>query len=419
MLSVHTCPLAALGGKKTGGMNVYVRELSMEVGRRGATVDIFTRSHGDCVAHSHEEEIGSGVRVIHIPAGPEIPLSSIDIYSYLPQFVENLLDVVEHEGRHYDLIHSHYWLSGWVAQRLRETWGVPIIQMFHTLGLMKNRIAARADETEPQIRIETEHDVVEASDYLIAATPAERIQLMYLYGASMPRIHCVSPGVDVTHFRPIPKDEALTYAGVSPDRRMILFVGRIEPLKGIDTLLRSLVILRQRAPELGKKLTLAIIGGDPIDADDPEMSRLLELSDELDLREPVLFLGAREQDVLQYYYSAAEAVIMPSHYESFGMVALEAMACGTPVVASEVGGLAYLVRDGVTGFHVPDRSPEDLASRIQLLMENDLLRQEMSVSAMRLAERYTWPLIASQIMNLYEESTQVQEGFSRRKQWMS
>ena len=414
MLSVHTCPLAALGGKKTGGMNVYVRELSMEIGRRGISVDIFTRAHGDCVAHAHETEIGPGVRVIHVPAGPEIPLRTVDIYRHLPQFVENILDFVEHEGRHYDLIHSHYWLSGWVAERLRENWGVPIIQMFHTLGLMKNRIALSPNEHEPPIRIETERQVMQAADYLIAATPAERIQLMYLYGASMPKIHCVSPGVDITHFRPVPKAEALAYAGIDPNRRMILFVGRIEPLKGIDTLLQSLVLIRERAPELGEQLSLAIIGGDPVDAEDPEMVRLLQLSEELDLRDPVLFLGSREQDVLQYYYSAAEAVIMPSHYEFFGMVALEAMACGTPVVASEVGGLAYLVRDGVTGFHVPDRSPEDLASRIQLLLENDELRHEMSISSMQLAERYAWPLIASQIVNIYEESVHVRADQVRR-----
>lgn len=404
MMSVHTCPLATLGGKKTGGMNVYVRELSAELGRRGIEVDVFTRSQDPCVPHVNDSGLGVNARVIHVPAGPEKPLPTHDIYPYLPEFVENVLAFAESENLVYDILHSHYWLSGWVAQALRQRWNAPIFQMFHTLGLMKNRIATDPSQYEPDLRIKTERDVIRAADFLIAATPAERIQLMWLYGADMRKIHVIPPGVDVEHFCPIPRSEAQDVIGLPKGNRLVLFVGRIEPLKGVDTLLRAIAILKKDQRSFSDDLCLAIIGGDlgGPEADDAEMQRLRQLREELGLGEFVAFLGSKSQATLQYYYSAAEAVVMPSHYESFGMVALEAMACGTPVVASEVGGLAYLVQDGVTGFHVPDRDPEELAGKICLLLENDDLHREMSSAAVQSAQRYAWPRITAQIEKLYQ-----------------
>ncbi len=406
MLSVHTCPLATLGGKKTGGMNVYVRELSAELGHRGIEVDVFTRSQDPCVPHVNDSGLGIGARVIHIPAGPEKPLPTNDIYPYLLEFVANVLDFAEREGLAYDILHSHYWLSGWVAQKLRDQWNIPILQMFHTLGLMKNRIATDPNQHESELRIRTERDVMRTADYLIAATPAERIQLMWLYGADMRKIHTIPPGVDVQHFCPVPRAEAQEIIGLPKGHRLVLFVGRIEPLKGIDTLLRAIAILKREQSPFSDKLCLAIIGGDlgGPEADDAEMQRLKQLREELNLGEFVAFLGSKSQATLQYYYSAAEAVIMPSHYESFGMVALEAMACGTPVVASEVGGLAYLVQDGITGFHVPDRDPEELAGKIRLLLENEDLHREMSAATVAAAQRYAWPRITSQIEDMYRRS---------------
>lgn len=406
MLSVHTCPLATLGGKKTGGMNVYIRELSQELGKKGIKVDIFTRSQDPCIPHVNDRLLVAGVRVIHIPAGPEAPLASPDIYSYLPEFVENVLTFASSEGLSYDIIHSHYWLSGWVAEKLSEQWHVPVLQMFHTLGRMKNRITSDPEQHDPPLRLEIEKRVIDSADMLIAATPAERIQMMWLYGANMRNIHVISPGVDLEQFHPIPKAKARRCLGLPDDHKLLLFVGRIERLKGLDTLLKAINLLNtQLGDETLNNMCLSIIGGDPDAVDtDAEMNRLHTLRQALDLEELVTFLGAKSQDTLQYYYSAAEAVIMPSHYESFGMVALEAMACGTPVVASEVGGLAYLVQDGVTGFHVPDREPDVLAGRIKLLLENDALRQEMSAAAVKSARAYAWPNIASQIIKLYCES---------------
>lgn len=387
-------------------MNVYVRELSAELGRRGVQVDVFTRSQDPCVPHVNDVALGPNARVIHVPTGPEAPMSSDEIYAYLPEFVNNVIDFAEREGIQYDVIHSHYWLSGWAAERLRDAWGgVPIIQMFHTLGRMKNRIARSEAEHESRLRIRTEQIVTRAADILIASTPAERIQLLWLYNANMHKIRVVSPGVDLEHFHPIPRGEARREIGIPESNQMLLFVGRIEPLKGIDTLLRAIALLKTEMGEAVDNLCMSIIGGniDTDEADNAEMVRLQSLSRELGLGNFVAFLGAKSQETLQYYYSAAEAVIMPSHYESFGLVALEAMACGTPVVASEVGGLAYLVQDGVTGFHVPADDPEELAGKIRLILNNDELRREMSSAAMTYAQRYSWPRIADQIQKVYGE----------------
>ena len=414
MLSVHTCPLANLGGKKTGGMNVYVRELSAELGRRGTQVDIFTRAQDPCLPHIDANLLGDRVRVLHIPAGSQAPLSPHDIYPHLAEFTDQVLAFASQESLHYDLIHSHYWLSGIVASDLSAAWQVPVIQMFHTLGMMKNRIAQRDDEKEPPLRIDTEAQIIKQADLLIAATPAERIQMMWLYGARMQKIQVVSPGVNVHHFRPIPRSEAREALGMSEDEQMLLFVGRIEPLKGVETLVCALAILKQEIPECAGKTRLSIIGGALDDAaqEGTELARLMTLADELGLSKCISFLGAKSQELLPTYYAAAEMVMMPSHYESFGMVALEAMACGTPVVASEVGGLAYLIQDGVTGFHVPANDPEELAGRIRLLLENQTLRQEMSIAAAEYARRFDWGLIAAQVEKLYQQAEKLgQPGF--------
>lgn len=411
ILSVHACPLATLGGKKTGGMNVYVRDLSRELSKQNVRLDVFTRSEDRCVPHIiNNTDLGSYARVIHIPAGPERPIPTTDIYAHLPEFVANVQILTQKERLQYDAIYSHYWLSGWVAQQLNQTWKVPIIQMFHTLGHMKNRIANDKSQQESELRLQIEQQIIASADYLIAATPAERIQLIWLYGADLHKIRVIPPGVDVNHFHPMSQAEAKKSIGIPDEKRMILFVGRIEPLKGIDTLLHAFAILRSQIPRCLSELCLSIIGGDPgeIEQENAEMQRLKVLREQLGLGELVTFLGAKSQETLHHYYAAAEAVIMPSHYESFGMVALEAMACGTPVIASEIGGLAYLIQDGITGFHVPDRDPEELAGAICLMLKNDELRKEMSAASVQYAQQYAWPQIAAQVRQLFLECTQKQ-----------
>ncbi len=404
MISYHTCPLATLGGKDTGGMNVYVRDLTLELGRMGIHVDVFTRSQDEHVPHVLHD-LGYGNRVVHVPAGPETPLPRQELAGYIPEFVRGIERFVEDKGLHYDIIHSHYWMSGLAAESLSECWGgTPIVQMFHTLGEMKNRVARSDAEREGAYRLDGERRVLARVNRVIAATPAEQAQLEWLYKADMSKVVVIPPGVDVRHFYPIPVDEARQFIGLSPSARMILFVGRIEPLKGLDTLIKAVACLRVK--DLSEPVNLAVIGGDPDAAPEEmssEMTRIQKICDDLTVGKMVAFLGKRSQDTLPYYYSAAEVVVMPSHYESFGMVALEAMACGTPVIASQVGGLAFLVQDGVTGYHVADGDDEGMCKELTILLGDTSLRKSLGKNAAAYAQNYAWDKIATQIVGVYSD----------------
>ena len=403
MLSYHTCPLATLGGKDTGGMNVYVRDLTAELGRQGVHVDVFTRSQDEHVPHvSHD--LGFGNRVVHILAGPEKPMPKKELAGYIPQFVEGIRRFVAERGIRYDIIHSHYWMSGLAAEQLKAEWDAPIVHMFHTLGEMKNRIATSEEEKEGAYRLDGERQVLRVADVILAATLAEKAQLQWLYKADKRKVSIIPPGVDTSHFYPIPPDEAKEYIGIPKEDRMVLFVGRIEPLKGVDTLIRAMSCLRIK--EIERPAYLAVIGGDPNvppEQMSTEMLRLQSLCEDLCMDRMVVFLGKRDQDTLPYYYSAADVLVMPSHYESFGMVALEAMACGTPVVASQVGGLAFLVQDGLTGFHVPDQDEDALCDRLTRILGDSSLREKMGQAAANYARSYSWGQIAGQVNKIYEQ----------------
>lgn len=403
MISYHTCPLATLGGKDTGGMNVYVRELTRQLGRMGIHVDVFTRSQDEHVPHVLHD-LGYGNRVVHVPAGPEHPVPKPELANYIPEFVEGIKSFAREKDIHYDIIHSHYWMSGIAAASLSDAWGgIPIVNMFHTLGEMKNRIARTPEEREGEYRINGEKQVLRRADRIVVATLAELTQLRFLYKADANKMVVIPPGVDVSHFYPIPSDEAKVYVGLKPDNRMVLFVGRIEPLKGVDTLIHAMCCLQLKDDH--RPVHLAIIGGDPSASREKmtvEMARLQRLCDELALGQTVIFLGKRDQDKLPYYYSAADVLVMPSHYESFGMVALEAMACGTPVIASEVGGLAYLVRDGETGFTIPAEEPDMLCEKLAWLLSDQELHSRMSQRAVEYAQDYAWDKIAAQIVDVYK-----------------
>jgi D-inositol-3-phosphate glycosyltransferase len=393
-----------LGGKNTGGMNVYVRELSRELGRRGYTVDIFTR----CENANIEPiiQMGPGVRVVHVCAGPPEHQDKHQLYQYLPEFVSEVRRFAEQQGIAYDVIHSHYWLSGWVALELEKVWRVPVIQMFHTLGELKHRVARSDEQREHPMRVPTEREIMRAADRIIAATARDQEQMVSLYGASPFKMRIIPCGVDLELFRPHDKARAREQIGIDPQSKLVLFVGRMEPLKGIDDLLHAIAHLLADHHMPCNSVSLSLIGGSAEDHPDrinAEMARLMRLRDELGLNEMVTFLGAQGQDVLPLYYSAADVVVMPSHYESFGMVALEAMACGTPVVASDVGGLSYTVEDGVTGFLVPDRNPRALADRICDILNDEVFRDQLGAQARRVALRYSWQHVADCIVDVYRE----------------
>jgi D-inositol-3-phosphate glycosyltransferase len=405
MLSYHTCPLATLGGKETGGMNVYVRDLTRQLGRMGLRVDVFTRSQDEHVPHVLHD-LGYGNRVVHVPAGPEIPLPKKQLAGYILQFVEGIQRFSSEKEIRYDLIHSHYWMSGLAADALKADWASPIVHMFHTLGEMKNRVARSEAEKEGAYRLDGERRVLARADRIVAATLAERAQLEWLYKADARKIIVIPPGVDTSRFYPIPIDEAKQFVGVPPEKCLLLYVGRIEPLKGVETLIYAVALLRKRAACPKQSVYLSIIGGEPDtspEAMDAEMARLRMLCSQLGMDDVVVFLGKRSQDTLPYYYSAAQVVVVPSHYESFGLVALEAMACGTPVIASQVGGLAFLVQDGVTGYHVPDDDPEALCEKLASLLGDETLRRSLGRNAAEYAQNYAWEKIAKQIVGLYEE----------------
>jgi D-inositol-3-phosphate glycosyltransferase len=412
MLSYHTCPLAILGGKNTGGMNVYVRELTRHLGMRNVHVDVFTRSENEHVPHVLHD-LGYGNRVVHIPAGPEFSIPKIELAIYIHEFADGVKAFSVSKGIHYDLIHAHYWMSGVAGRELKQAWSVPMIQMFHTLGLLKQSIARSDEEREGQYRIDGEHDAIHAADRIIAATISEKEQLIKMYDCPSEKITIIPPGVDTCHFFPIPKDEAKEAIGIPKNDRMVLFVGRIEPLKGIDTLIRAMALMKL---DCGKcPHYLVIIGGDADttpEEDSVEMTRLKSLCSDLGMDEVILFLGKRGQDTLPYYYSAADVLVLPSHYESFGMVALEAMACGTPVIGSDVGGLAHLIKHGETGFLVPSQDPVALSECMTKILLNQSLREEISRKAYSYARKYDWNYIADKVVSLYkaERTTQVNPG---------
>ena len=404
VLSYHTCPLATLGGKDAGGMNVYVRDLALYLGREGIELDVFTRSQDEHVPHVLHD-LGYGNRVVHIPAGPEYPIPKKQLAEYIPEFGDRIHEFSNAKNLGYDLIHSHYWMSGLAAEKLSAAWNVPVIQMFHTLGKLKQAVAQNMEEAEGDYRIAGETRVIEISDKVVASTSTEKDQLETLYNAPARKIEIIPPGVDLSHFYPIPQDEAKEYVGAPLEKRMLLFVGRIEPLKGIKTLLRAIGILRANG-QAEENLCLAVIGGELADKngqETEEVKLLMKLRDEYGLQDMVTFLGKRSQDSLPYYYSAAEMVIMPSHYESFGMVALESMACGTPVIASLVGGLIHLVEDGVTGYHVPVEDPIALSKCISSLIEDKALRYRMGHDAFAFAKKFDWSNISGRMIEVYRE----------------
>ena len=403
MLSFHTCPLATLGGKDTGGMNVYVKELTRYLGRAGVHVDVFTRSQDEHVPHVIHD-LGYGNRVVHIPSGPEIPLPKAKLVQYISSFAERILSFSNEKNIQYDVIHAHYWMSGIAGKQLKEEWQIPMLSMFHTLALLKNKIAS-SNEFEGDYRINGEREVLNETDRIVVSTEAEVKELIELYNVDKNKTKIIPPGVNLGHFYPINKEEARAYIHQKKEC-MILFVGRIEPLKGIETLMRALGELKKREDIDDSKICLTIIGGDATATEETmgeEMARLHKIREELGVESFVNFIGKKSQDELPYYYSAANMVVVPSKYESFGIVALEAMACGTPVIASDVGGLSCLVKNEETGFIIPDSDPVALSEKIALLMNQPQLRKRIGAQAAEYAKQYGWASIAKKMIRLYQK----------------
>jgi len=387
MLSVHSCPVGNLGAKDTGGMSIYVRELARELGRQGHLVDIYTRVHDP--RDPQIINLGQNARLIHLTAGGDEEINKLAIYPYLPEFTCNLENFKKHNGLHYDLVFSHYWLSGRVGKYLQQLWNVPHIMMFHTLGAVKNAIGI--GEAEPELRIETERDLTRDCHRIIAPTNREKENLILHYGALPERIGVVPCGVNLEQFKPMGKEIAKRQVGFV-DNKIILFVGRIEPLKGIDQLLKAMPYLQN-----GQGPKLVIIGGD--ENSQYEMERLQRVSSDLHIQDSVTFLGLIKHEQLPYFYSAADACVVPSYYESFGLVALESLACGTPVVATNVGDLKSVIHQGETGYVVMDNAPRHLADKIALLLSRPSSDTKSALSIRASVSRFSWSNIAEAVTN--------------------
>jgi D-inositol-3-phosphate glycosyltransferase len=393
VVSVHTSPLARPGGAKAGGLNVYVLELARQLVAAGNEVDIFSRA----TLHNHEEvvAIAPGLRAIHLPAGPMGPQSAEALHEHLEAFETAVLEFNARDGVTYDVIHSHYWLSGLVGEQLKAAWHVPHVTMFHTLGEVKNR--SSYNEHETALRIESEAAVIAGADRVICATDQERAFIGQLYGADEAKVTVIPPGVDLDRFRPAAKNLAREALGLK-DERIVLFVGRIEPLKGVDILIDAAAML-----ESDIDCSVLIVGGD--ESSEAQVQELQDLARDRGIGHRVAFVGAVDHEDLPLYYNAADVCVVPSHYESFGLVAIEAMASGVPVVASRVGGLTGTVKDGETGYLIPWLCPEPFAERIELLLDNEPLRQSLGDAAREAVGRYRWENVAGAVLDVYNDLT--------------
>ena len=389
MLCIHSCPLGMPGARDTGGMNVYIRELSQELGRRGHAVDIYTREHQP--PHEQIINLGNEVRLIHLKTDGCEEMPKVALYSCLQKFICGVEGFRRSSAIHYDLIHSHYWLSGLVGKQLQDWWQVPHVVMFHTLGAVKNSIGIGEDETE--LRIESERQVVACCHRIIAATQKERQELVKHYGAAPQKIAVIPCGVNLDLFKPGNREMARRELNLD-HQKVVLFVGRIDPLKGLDRLIEALKHINGEQPPL-----LMVVGGDQHSHN--QVEELQRLAGELGVGHRVVFAGAVAQEKLPLFYNAADICVIPSYYESFGMVALEALACGTPILAADIGGVKQIVRHSEIGQIASDNSALELATGLRrYLFQSKDSNRYVHLRRAAIAE-FNWRNIAAIILHEY------------------
>ncbi|HWB67369.1 MAG TPA: D-inositol-3-phosphate glycosyltransferase [Mycobacteriales bacterium] len=398
-LSVHTSPLDQPGGGDAGGMNVYVTEVAKRLAERGIEVEIFTRATSSELPPS--VEFVPGVTVRHITAGPYEGLDKNDLPAQLCAFTSGVLRAeAVHEPGWFDVVHSHYWLSGQVGWLAKERWGVPLVHSMHTMAKVKNAALAEGDAPEPAMRAIGEAQVVEAADRLLASTGEEAAQLVTLYDADPSRVTTVPPGVDLSVFTPGDRGAARRRLSMPADAVVLLFVGRIQPLKAPDVVLRAAADLLEADPELRQRLVIAIVGG-PSGSGLERPEHLHKLAVSLGLADVVRFEPPVPQAMLADYYRAADVTVVPSYTESFGLVAIESQACGTPVVAARVGGLRTAVRDRVSGVLVDGHVPGDYAAAIRSLLAEPRRWATLAAGAVRHAADFGWGMTAERILEVY------------------
>lgn len=402
ILSVHTSPLHQPGTGDSGGMNVYVAETAKRIAERGIEVEIFTRATS--LTEPESTELAPGVLVRHIPAGPFEGLRKEDLPSQLCAVTAGVLraEAAKNEG-FYDLVHSHYWLSGQVGWIAQERWGVPLVHTMHTMARVKNLTLAQGDTPEPAIREIGEEQVVAAADRLVANTHAEAKELIELYHADPNRVRVVHPGVDLDVFVPGNQNSARSDLGLSQEAIVLLFVGRIQPLKAPDVLIEAAAEIVKHNPELRSRLVVAICGG-PSGSGLERPDALVTLAHQLGVSDVVRFVPPTNRTDLVKWFQAASLCVVPSHSESFGLVAIEAQACGTPVVAARVGGLPTAVRDGISGVLVDGHAAATWAKHIVDVVTNDQLRAKLSTGAIAHASHFGWEDTTDKLLSVYNEA---------------
>jgi D-inositol-3-phosphate glycosyltransferase len=399
VISYHTCPISDETDAEIGGMNIYVLELSKALAKKGYMLDLFTRSQSD--TSQGIVQVNDNVRVIHVPAGPQEPLSKKDIEQYIPEFLDRFYEFVRNEAVFYQIVSCHYYLSGIVGVDIRKKLHIPLVMTFHTLGLMKNLVARSDEERESKERIRTEQTLVKEADQIIATSETDAQYIHYLYDGDPEKIAVLIPGVDLELFKPTDKTEAKKSIGANIDEKMILFVGRIEPLKGVDVLLYALKILLGAHPRM--KVCVWIVGGDiSQDAKEwpKELKKLSDIREELGIHTAVNFVGRKAQKDLPVYYNAADLMVMPSYYESFGITAVESMACGTPVITTDVTGVSKLIDKEHANLITSANNPIGLAQRITTLLCDEKEYARVSTSIAENVRDLNWDNAADHFIGL-------------------
>lgn len=397
-ISDHASPLALPGSIDAGGQNVYVGELALELEKLDFNIDIFTRKDNEI--QSRVIEWMPNIRIIHVDAGPPAYIPKEQLMPYMDEFSSFMINFIRQNRIDYKLIHANFFMSGMVAMKIKEVLKIPFVITFHALGIVRALHQKEADKF-PRERIFYEKKIVNTADKIIAECPRDAQDLITLYNADTNKMDIVPCGFNPVEFSPVERKKARYMLGINQDEHILLSVGRIVPRKGVDNIIRSVRFLKKRF----SKIRLIVVGGDTDAENGPstaEFHRLKELAAKFKVTELIEFVGPKEPHELKYYYSAADIFISTPWYEPFGITPLESMACGTPVIGSEVGGIKYTVKDGETGFLVPPKKPLQLARKITMLLNNKMLIQHMRFASIRRVNAlFTWQKVASEMKQAY------------------
>jgi D-inositol-3-phosphate glycosyltransferase len=406
VITAHACPYSEIGAAENGGMSVYAREMAEALARRDVQTVFFTRKEDPDAPPV--VDFDDGTRLVHIPAGPQAPISKDGFFYHLPAFYRGVAQWAREEEEEFRLVHSHYWLSGWAGRRLSRLWGMPWAHMAHTLARVKDRDRPAGAAPEADQRIAVELEIVRSTNRMIAPTAQEVEDLVFMYGADRSCISVVAPGINASMFAPTDSVDLRHRLGIGVDEKVILFTGRLERLKGVEILIHALAaILDGRT---ARDVRLLVLGADSSNGileagvHGGERARLEALAVETGVDDRVDFLGAVLHEELPAYYSLADVCAVPSYSESFGLVAIEAEACGTPVVASRIGGLRQLVLDGITGVTVASHEPMAWAEALRHVIDDPETSSVMGSAGRRLAQAYSWETSAEKLLEAYEET---------------